>query len=385
MSKINPQLSLAGSGGPPKLIDVNGQDPAGAHFALLCAERGVGLVSPNPLVGCVIVSADGEFVGEGTYIYDNVVHAEAIALEQAGSKARGGTAYVSLEPHSHHGKTPPCTEALINAGIKRVVCPIEDPNPLVSGRGFQRLREAGIEVVTGIYADRASRQNEKFICWHQKQRPFVHLKLAMSLDGRISLGSSVSTALSGPEALKRVHDLRHEHDAILIGGNTAFVDNPSLTDRSGKPRRRPLVRVVLDNQLRLTEVSHLVSTSGETPTIIFTNSSDAGKLSVLRALGAEVVVSPMGGRDLNGVLAELKRRDIQSVLVEGGSEIAGSFCDTGLVDKLTFIVAPLVIGGRSAPDAIGGAGADRLADAMKLNDISVERLGNDIEITGYPA
>jgi len=261
------------------------------------------MVSPNPLVGCVIFSADGEFIGEGTYIYDNVVHAEAIALEQAGSKARGGTAYVSLEPHSHHGKTPPCTEALINAGIKRVVCPIEDPNPLVSGRGFQRLRDAGIEVVTGIYADRASRQNEQFVGGNQRERPFGDLKLAVCVDGRISLGRSVSTARSGPEALGRVHDLRHEHDAILIGGNTAFVDNPSLTDRSGKPRRRPLARVVLDNQLRLTEVSHLVSTSGETPTIIFTNSTNAGKLSVLRALGADVVVSPMGGRDLNGVLA----------------------------------------------------------------------------------
>ncbi|MEQ1645582.1 MAG: bifunctional diaminohydroxyphosphoribosylaminopyrimidine deaminase/5-amino-6-(5-phosphoribosylamino)uracil reductase RibD [Pyrinomonadaceae bacterium] len=365
-----------------QILDI---DNGHTRRALEVAAMGTGLVTPNPLVGCVIVSADGEVAGEGTYIYDNVIHAEAVALEQAGEKARGGTAYVSLEPHDHEGRTPPCTEALINAGIKRVVCPIEDPNPLVSGRGFQRLRDAGIEVATGLLAAEATRQNEKFICWHQKQRPFVHLKLAMSLDGRISLGRSVSTALSGPEALGRVHDLRHEHDAILIGGNTAFVDNPSLTDRSGKARRRPLVRVVLDNQLRLSEVSHLISTSAETPTIIFTNSTDAGKLSVLRALGAEVVVSPMGGRDLNGVLAELKLRDIQSVLVEGGSEIAGSFCDARLVDKLTFIVAPLVIGGRSAPDAIGGAGADRLADAMKLSDITVERLGNDIEITGYPS
>ena len=206
----------------------------------------------------------------------------------------------------------------------------------------------------------------------------------MSLDGRISLNNSVSTALSSEAALKRVHKLRHEHDAILIGGNTAFVDNPSLTDRSGKPRRRPLVRVVLDNQLRLSEVSHLISTSSETPTIIFTNSTDAGKLSVLRALGADVVESPMGGRDLDGVLAELKRRDIQSVLVEGGSQIAGAFCDARLIDKLTLIVAPIVIGGNSAPNAIGGDGADKLADALKLGDISVERLGKDIETTGYP-
>ena len=349
------------------------------------AAAGVGLVSPNPLVGCVIVSTAGDVVGEGTYIYDHVAHAEGIALEQAGEKALGGTAYVSLEPHDHQGKTPPCTEALINAGIKRVVCPIEDPNPLVSGKGFERLRAAGIEVVTGILADEASKLNEKFICWHQKQRPFVHLKLAMSLDGRISLNGSVSTALSGDAARGRVHELRHEHDAILIGGNTAFVDNPSLTDRSGKPRRRPLVRVVLDNQLRLSAVSHLIATASETPTIVFTNSADAGKHSVLRALGTDVVVSPMGGRYLTGVLAELKSRNIQSVLVEGGSEIAGAFCDARLVDKVTFIAAPLIIGGREAPVAIGGSGAASLAEALKLKDILVERLGDDIEITGYPA
>ena len=348
------------------------------------AAAGIGRVSPNPLVGCIIVSADGEIVGEGTYIYDNVTHAEIIALDRAGEQAKGGTAYVSLEPHSHHGKTPPCTEALINAGIKRVVCPIEDPNPLVSGRGFDELRNAGVEVVTGILADEATKQNEKFICWHTKQRPFVHLKLAMSLDGRISLNRSVSSALSGGDAVKRVHDFRHEHDAILIGGNTAIVDNPILTDRSGKARRRPLTRVVLDNQLRLSAVSNLISSAGETPTIIFTNSHDAGKLSVLRTLGADVVVSPTGGRDLKGVLAELKNRDIQSVLVEGGSEIAGAFCDAKLVDKITLIVAPMIIGGREAPNAVGGIGVDSLAEALRLNDISIKRLGDDIEITGYP-
>lgn len=353
--------------------------------SLALARQGTGLVSPNPLVGCVIVSPNGEVVGEGTYVYDNIVHAEAVALEQAGERASGGTAYVSLEPHDHEGRTPPCTEALINSGIARVVCPIEDPNPLVSGRGFERLRNAGIEVVTGILADEASRLNEKFICWHKKQRPFVHLKLAMSLDGRISLNNSVSTALSSDEARKRVHDIRHENDAILIGGNTASVDNPILTDRSGKPRRRPLVRVVLDNQLRLTEVSHLISTANETPTIVFTNSGDAGKLSVLRALAAEVIVSPMGGRDLAGVLAELKARDIQSLLVEGGSEIAGAFCDARLVDKVTFISAPMIIGGREAPTAIAGSGATSLERALRLNDISMTRLGDDIEITGYPS
>src|SRR5436190_8197326 len=251
------------------------------------AGKGVGLVSPNPLVGCVIVSTDGEIVGEGTYIYDDVTHAEVIALEQAGEKANGGTAYVSLEPHAHHGKTSPCTDALINAGITRVVAPIEDPNPLVSGKGFEKLRENGVEVLTGILADEAAKLNEKFICWHKKQRPFIHLKLATSLDGRISLNRSVSTALSGEAALKRVHELRHEYDAILVGANTAIADNPSLTDRSGKPRRRPLVRVVLDNRLRLETHSTLVATANETPTLLFSSGGDTLKKGVLHKHGVE--------------------------------------------------------------------------------------------------
>lgn len=329
------------------------------------------------------MTGEDEVVGEGTYIYESVIHAEVIALKQAGERARGGTAYVSLEPHSHFGKTAPCTEALINAGISRVVCPIEDPNPLVSGRGFERLRAAGIEIVTGLLADEASKLNEKFNCWHKKQRPFVHLKLAMSLDGRISLGDSVSTALSGEAALKRVHELRHEYDAILIGGNTAGVDNPSLTDRSGKARRRPLVRVVLDNRLRIALDSVLVRSANAAPTIVFTNSDDYAKIAGLQDREVEVVSLETGGRDLAKVLEYLKERSIQSLLVEGGSEIAGAFCDAGLVDKITLIIAPLIIGGPDAPTAIGGKGASSIADAVKLRDISIERLGEDIEITGY--
>lgn len=352
--------------------------------ALDLAALGVGLVSPNPLVGCVIVSADGEIVGEGTYIHDNVIHAEALALEEAGSRANGGTAFVSLEPHDHFNKTPPCTDALINAGIVRVVCPIEDPNPRVSGRGFDHLRRAGIEVVTGLLADEAAKQNEKFICWHRKQRPFVHLKLAMSLDGRISIDNSISTAISGEAGRQRVQQLRHEHDAILIGGNTASVDNPSLTDRSGKPRRRPLVRIVLDNRLALPLDSDLVDTAEETPIMVFTNSRDRNKIAALSERGVEIIESEMGGRDLAGVLAVLKDKELQSVLVEGGSEIAGSFCDSRLVDKITFIGAPIIIGGREAPNAIGGAGANSIAEAMRLTDVRVADLGGDIEISGYP-
>lgn len=367
-----------------EIVQNSAIDEAFVARAIELACNGAGLVSPNPLVGCVIVSATGSIIGEGTYLKDNVTHAEVIALEEAGEKARGGIAYVSLEPHDHHGKTPPCTEALINAGIKRVVCPIDDPNPLVSGKGFERLRNAGIEVVTGILAEEASRLNEKFITWHRKGRPFVHLKLAMSLDGRISLGGSVSTALSGELARKRVHDIRHEHDAILVGGNTVVVDNPSLTDRSGKPRRRPLVRIVLDNRLQTTLDSTIVTSVNASPTLVFTNSRDAAKVEAIRARDVDVIESELGGRDLPGVLEELRIREIQSVLVEGGTEVAGAFVDARLVDKVTFLISPIVIGGRNAPHAIGGMGASDLMDALRLKDIEITRHGDDIEVTGYP-
>ena len=239
--------------------------------------------------------------------------------------------------------------------------------------------------MTGILADEASRQNEKFICWHQKKRPFVHLKLAMSLDGRISLKQSVSTALSGSDALKRVHNLRHEHDAILVGGNTAFVDRPSLTDRSGKSRRRPLVRVVLDNRLQISPDSPLAVTAHDIPTIVFTNSNDSQKVSELRSRDVDVREIEGGSRNLPAVLATLADMEIQSVLVEGGSEIAGAFCDAKLVDKITFIVAPIVIGGSNAPIAIGGRGAASLNEALRLIDVAVTPYGHDFEITGYPS
>jgi diaminohydroxyphosphoribosylaminopyrimidine deaminase/5-amino-6-(5-phosphoribosylamino)uracil reductase len=271
---------------------------------------------------------------------------------------------------------------LINAGIRRVVCPIEDPNPLVSGKGFEKLRESGIEVVTGILREEAARLNEKFCVWHHKKRSFVHLKLAMSLDGRISLQNSVSTTLSGRESAVRVQGLRHEHDAILVGGNTAFVDNPSLTDRSGKPRRRPLTRVVLDNRLRIQLESTLVQTAKETPTMVVSSSRDEAKINQLVECGVDVARAD--ARDLPAVLEELRRRELQSVLVEGGTEVAGAFCDAQLVDKLTFIVAPLVIGGHQSPLAIGGNGASSLEKALKLKGLEVIKHGSDFEFTGYP-
>ncbi len=351
--------------------------------ALEFAAKGVGLVSPNPLVGCVVVSSEGDVVGEGTYFYNAVTHAEVVALAQAGEKARRGTAYVSLEPHSHQGKTPPCTEALINAGIVRVVVPIEDPNPLVSGKGFQALRDAGIEVVTGILADEATKFNEQFICWHKKARPFVHLKMAMSLDGRISLGRSISTALSSEQALARVQQMRHEHDAILVGANTVVVDDPSLTDRSGLNRRRKLVRVILDNRLRTPLDATVVKTASETPTIIVSNSNDTEKVKAIVASGVDFVSAD--ARDLRTVTQALRERELQSVLVEGGTEVAGAFRDAGLIDKLSLMISPRIIGGKDAPFAFGGRGASSIEEAATLKGVSIERHGQDIEITGYPA
>ena len=352
------------------------------HRALDLAAKGIGQVSPSPLVGCIIVDKNGEIVGEGTYIFDNVTHAEILALRQAGERAKGATAYVSLEPHAHNGRTKPCTDALINAGIKRVVCPIEDPNPLVSGRGFEKLKENGIEVVIGILRGEAAKLNEKFCVWHQKNRPFVHLKLAMSLDGRISLKDSISTTLSGKESAVRVQNFRHEHDAILVGGNTAFIDNPNLTDRSGKPRRRKLARVVLDNRLQIPLDANLVATAKDAPMIVVSNSNDEAKIKKLIKNGVDVIRE--NARNLKEVLNELKKRDLQSVLVEGGTQTAGAFCDAKLVDKLTFIVAPIIIGGYSAPSAIGGRGANSLENAMLLKDLQVIKHGGDFEFTGYP-
>ncbi|QQS43150.1 MAG: bifunctional diaminohydroxyphosphoribosylaminopyrimidine deaminase/5-amino-6-(5-phosphoribosylamino)uracil reductase RibD [Acidobacteriota bacterium] len=360
-------------------------DEALTSRALELAAEGIGRVSPSPLVGCVIVSADGEIVGEGSYIFSEVTHAEIAALKQAGERARGGTAYVSLEPHAHHGRTPPCTEALVNAGIRRVVCPIEDPNPLVSGKGFEELRVAGVEVVTGILRGAAEKQNEKFICWHRNKRPFVHLKTAMSLDGKTATVSGDSKWITSVEARAEGQRLRYEYDAILVGAQTIAADDPSLTDRTGGPRDRGLLRVVLDSGLRTSGESVIVATAEDHPTLFIAQDPDPAKAEEFRSKGAEVAVVESGPRNPRAVLGELYRRRITSVLVEGGASVAGSFVDSGLVDKFTFFIAPVVIGGNDAPIAVGGDGVERVADVFRLKDITVEHVGPDLMITGYPA
>jgi diaminohydroxyphosphoribosylaminopyrimidine deaminase/5-amino-6-(5-phosphoribosylamino)uracil reductase len=334
----------------------------------------------------VIVDADGEIAGEGFYLFDQVKHAETAALEQAGERARGATAYVSLEPHAHQGRTQPCTDALIKAGIKRVVAPIEDPNPRVSGRGFAHLRKAGVEVSTGLLADEAARLNEAYLQFMRTARPFVHLKLAVSLDGKVATFSGDSRWITSEEARARAHELRHQYDAIMVGGRTVNADDPLLTDRSGRKRRRPLVRVVIEQYLRMSPESQLAQTTDAAPVLIFVHGdSDSEIVNALQARGVEVICQEGSGLDLAGVLEELGRRSIQSVLVEGGPILAGLLLDAGLVNKITFFIAPIIIGGQDAPSAIGGDGAERIADARQLENVSIARRGPDIEVTGYPA
>jgi len=354
--------------------------------ALELAAQGIGHVSPGPLVGTVIVDNDGQIAGEGFYAYDRVKHAETLALEQAGERARGSTAYISLEPHAHQGRTPPCTEALIKAGIKRVVVPLEDPNPKVSGRGFAHLREAAVEVCTGLLAKEAARLNEAYIHYMHTGRPFVHLKMAVSLDGKVATRSGDSRWITDFEARACAHELRHRYDAIMVGLGTVRADDPLLTDRSGRDRRLPLVRVLIDQCLQISTDSQLVRTAKDSPVLIFARANyEPSALSALQSHGVEVISDADLGGELINVFEELGRRSIQSVLVEGGPTLAGFLVDAGLVNRVTFFVAPMIIGGDDAPSAIGGAGVEKIRDALQLEDIEVALRGRDVEITGYPS
>lgn len=350
--------------------------------ALELALKGSGLVSPGPLVGCVIVDALGAIVGEGFYVFENVNHAETIALAQAGDRARGGTAYVSLEPHAHFGRTAPCTDALIAAGIKRVVAPIQDLNPKVSGQGFEHLRSAGIEVATGLLADDAAQVNEAYLHFIRTARPFVHLKLAVSLDGKIATRTGDSHWVTGSESRDRAHELRHQYDAIMVGVGTASVDDPLLTDRSDLSRRRPLVRIILDPKAQLRTDSRLVRTAREWPLLIFVEPGvDDARVNELEEYGVEVFRNQE--RNWLSVLETLGRRSLQSVLIEGGAGVAGSLIDSSFVNKVSFFIAPKIVGGREAIVAVGGVGVELMRDAHSLDRVKITPRGEDLEITGY--
>lgn len=355
--------------------------------ALELAALGRGQVSPGPLVGCVIADGEGKIFGAGYYRFAHVAHAEAIALEGAGEHARGATAYVTLEPHAHHGRTPPCTDALIRAGITRVIAPIEDPNPLVSGQGFTALREAGIEVTVGTLADEAAALNEIYCHSYKHQRPFTHLKLATSLDGRIATRTGDARWITGEASRERVHQLRHEYDAILVGAGTIETDDPELTDRSARPRHRPLTRVILDERLTLSPTSRLARTTNLAPVIVITRTNETSehhdKQRALEAVGVKVVELSGGGRDLHEVSKTLHALQLRSLLVEGGARVAGNFLDAGLIDKVSFFIAPLIIGGRESVPAIISNDPLKIADTLRLKNIERHTHGDDIEITGY--
>lgn len=352
------------------------------------AAQGQGLVSPNPLVGSVVVQ-DGVIVGRGYHRYDEFKHAEVWALEAAGAAARGATVYVNLEPCSHRGngkRTPPCAQALIEAGVRRVVAAMVDPNPHVNGHGFAQLRAAGIEVEVGVLNEAARRLNEKFIKFVTTGLPFVLLKTACSLDGRTATHTGESQWITGPESRAASQALRHAYDAILVGSGTALADDPALTDRTGLARRRPLVRVVLDARLRLAPESQLVRTAKEFPLLVFTHAAAPEKRARLQDAGAEVLeVELEAGRlNLRQVLSRLGERQLTSLIVEGGAEVSGSFVEQRLIDKATFFIAPQLIGGRAAFPAIGGTGFASLREALRLDELTIERHGADLAVTGYP-
>jgi diaminohydroxyphosphoribosylaminopyrimidine deaminase/5-amino-6-(5-phosphoribosylamino)uracil reductase len=359
-------------------------------LTLQLAAQGAGLVSPNPLVGSIIVK-DGEVTGRGYHRYDELKHAEAWALDEAGARAQGATVYVNLEPCAHQGegkRTPPCAKALIEAGVKRVVASMVDPNPRVNGQGFDQLREAGIEVVVGAMEQEAQRLNEKYAKFVTTGLPFVHLKTACSLDGRIATRTGDSKWITGELARTASQSLRHEYDAILVGIGTVLADDPLLTDRTGRLRRKPLVRVVLDGGLRMPTDSQLVRTAQEFPLVIFTERQtlSTARCGELESLGVNVLGldSNSGKLNLKQLLRALAEMQVTSLIVEGGATLAGSFVEQQLIDKATFFIAPKIIGGLDAKPAIGGAGIELLSDTIDLKEVVVERHGDDLEITGYP-
>jgi diaminohydroxyphosphoribosylaminopyrimidine deaminase/5-amino-6-(5-phosphoribosylamino)uracil reductase len=367
----------------PALSGVEGTDFM--QRALELARAAMGTTSPNPTVGAVIVR-DGEVVGEGFTQPPPGDHAEIVALKQADKSARGAALYVTLEPCPHVGRTPPCADAIIEAGIAEVHYAMADPDPLVDGRGHRKLEEAGIAVHAGEGDAEARRINEAFIKHRAKGIPFVIAKFAASLDGRIAAASGDSRWVSGPQSRDWAHDLRTKVDAILVGSSTVVIDDPLLTARPGdqEAERQPL-RVVVDSRGRTPPMARVLTGPARTLVATVEGAPEAWRAS-LRATGAEVVAFPaVDGRvDLLALLRELAGRDVLSLLVEGGGVMLGGFFDRGLVDKVHAVIAPMIIGAEDAPAAVAGQGAYRMADALRLRDITVERLGDDLLVTGYP-
>jgi len=361
--------------------------PKASHLAymqraLLLAARGKGHVNPNPLVGCVIVR-QGKIVGEGTHEVFGGPHAEVNALKKAWGHAKGATLYINLEPCTHWGKTPPCIPILIQAGIKEVHIATLDPNPLVAGKGVAALRRAGIKVRVGLEKVAAARLNRPFLTWMKKKRPYVILKMAMSLDGKIATHKGDSRWISSPASRRLVHKLRAESDAVLVGANTAVRDNPYLTAHGAG--RDPL-RIVLDPHLRTRPNLRVYGEEGRTM-IITASSSNPEKIKILESKGVQILRTPLnkGRIKLKEVLRLIAKYDVSQLLVEGGGNTAWSFVREGLVDEILFFVAPIMIGGVNAITSVEGEGFARIKNSFRLNLVSVGRIGNDILIKGETA
>lgn len=348
--------------------------------ALGLARRGLGNVWPNPAVGCVIVQA-GRVVGRGWTQPGGRPHAETEALAMAGEAARGATAYVTLEPCSHHGKTPPCAEALVKAGIIRVVAAIEDPDPRVSGRGFALLRAAGVEVKTGVCADEARELNAGFLLRQRDGRPLVTLKLATTLDGRIATHSGESKWITGEAARRAAHLLRAENDVVMVGSGTALADDPELTCRLPGLEDRSPVRVVLDGRMRLPLTSRLVVGANDNPTWLLTlEDGDADRIAAFQDAGVDVVEVPEGtdhSVDLQAAMEILAESGVTRVLVEGGAHLAAGLLRAGLVDRLVWFRAPRLMGGDGLPAAVC-FGVDHLAQTPHFECVATVPVDGDV-------
>lgn len=375
------------------------QDGQYMRRALELARQGTALATPGARVGAVVVNSQGTVAGTGSYTYDGIKHAESLALEQAGPQARGATLYLNLEPCSHQGRTPPCADLVIAAGIRRVVAAMSDPNPLVAGKGFDKLRAAGVLVETGLLEAEARKLNESFARYILSGRPLVTLKSGMTLDGKIApppgeslnpsaLGAAGATGgwITSVEARAHVQELRHESDAIMVGVGTVIADDPLLTDRTGRPRRRPLLRVVLDSRLRLPLESRLVKTAAN-DVVVFCSFAEEKKKQALEGRGIRVEQASLGpdnGRpDLCRIVARLGQMEITSLLIEGGTQVNWAALAAGIVDKVFLYYAPKILAGAGSVPFAAGAGFRKISEAALVKNLTLHRFGEDFAVEGY--
>ena len=356
------------------------------HLALKLAAKGRGKTSPNPMVGAVVVRGN-RIVGRGYHHKAGEPHAEVLALRQAGNRARGATLYLNLEPCSHFGRTPPCTDAILHAGIRRVVAGMKDPNPLVAGKGIRRLRRAGVQVDVGILEAECRELNVPFCTYMAMRRPFVMLKAACSLDGKIATHSGDSRWVSSEESRKYVHRLRMDADAVMVGSGTVLKDDPLLTVRrpGGKVLRQPL-RIVVDSRLRIPLSCQLVRTAGRYRTLVATTSkASPAKIRKLKKANVEVWTGKSDHRGrvrLNGLAEELGQRGILSLLLEGGATLNAGAVREGIVDRILVFFSPKIVGGQKAPGFLGDEGVSRMRDAKPIKFLKTGRMGPDIVVEG---